>query len=73
MHPPASDLGAAGLSLGVVDVVPEGVESEEDILARIKRRCVDRIGEVGERGNVAAQVAPTPIGNGNKSRFFFKP
>ena len=36
MHPPASDLGAGGPSLGVVDVVPEGVESEEDILAQIK-------------------------------------
>jgi hypothetical protein len=36
MHPPASDLGAGGVSLGVVDVVPEGVESEEDILAPIK-------------------------------------
>jgi hypothetical protein len=35
IHPPASDLGAAGLSLGVVDVVPEGVDSEEDI-AQIK-------------------------------------
>ena len=34
MHPPVSDLGTAGLSLGVVDVVPEGVESEEDILAQ---------------------------------------
>ena len=34
---------------------------------------MDRIGEVGERGNVAAQVAPTPIGNGNKSRVSSNP
>jgi hypothetical protein len=36
MHPPVSDLGGGALSLGVVDVVPEGVEFDEDILAQRK-------------------------------------
>ena len=38
MHPPVSDREAVlvlslGVVLSVVDVIPEGVESEEDILA----------------------------------------
>ena len=41
MHPPVSDLGAAlalslGVALSVADSVPDGVESEEDILGQLK-------------------------------------